>query len=146
MSNIKDLKVGETEYKIEKLYPLDRSEILFEINQIFQGGIEQYKGLDATNMGEVVAGVIDRMPPIESAALMKRIICLSVVQPSMKDGKEYDIHFQEFYEDQFALIPEILEFNTGGIILTLKKKFPIIEMFFQIFSSTKKKLMEELED
>lgn len=145
MSNIKDLKVGDTEYKIQKMYPLDRSEILFEINQILKGGIEKFKGLDAKNVSEMVAGVIDKMPPRESAALMKRIICLSVVQPSM-EGDGYDIQFQDYYEDQFALIPEILAFNTGGIIPVLKKKFQAIEEFFTAFLWAKKKLTAESEE
>lgn len=136
------MKIGKNEYVIEKMYPLDRSEILFEINQIINGGIEKFKGIDAKNISEVAAGVIDRMPPKESAALINRIICLSVKQPVM-DGDGYNIHFQEFYEDQFVLIPEILAFNTGGIISTLKKKFPVIEEFFTIFSWSNTKLMEE---
>lgn len=145
MSNLKDIKVGSTEYKIQKMYPIERSEIFFEIGQIFNGGVGKFKGLDSENLSEIVSGVIERMPPRESAALIKRIICDSIVQPEM-EGDGYNIHFQEFYEDQFALIPEILAFNTGGIIPILKKKFPIIETFFQIFSWSKAKLMEESSD
>jgi hypothetical protein len=143
MSNIKDIKIGKTDYKIQKLYPIDRSEVLFEIGQILNGGVEKFKGIDSQNISEMVSGVIDRMPPRESATLIKRLICLSVVQPSMDSEDGYNIHFQEFYEDQFVLIPEILAFNTGGIIPTLKKKFPIIGEFFQAFSWSKTKLMEE---
>ena len=141
MSNIKEIKIGETTYTIEKMYPIERSEILFEIGQIFGGGVEKFKGLDSKNLGEIVSGIIDRLPPRESAALMKRIICASVA--GMKEDDNYNIHFQEFYEDQFLLIPEILAFNTGGIISTLKKKFPAIGEFFQIFSSVKTGLTAE---
>ena len=144
MSNVKEIKIGSTDYIIEKMFPLDRSEVLFEINQIFNGGVEKYEGFNVQNLSKVVAGIIDRMPPRESAALMKRIICLSVA--GMNQDDNYNIHFQEFYEDQFLLIPEILAFNTGGIIPMLKKKFPIIEKFFQTFLSVKKELTEELEE
>lgn len=142
MSNIKEIKVGDTEYVIQKMYPIERSEILFEINQILNGGISKFKGIDIENISEMVSGIIDKMPPKESAALAKRIITESVVQPKM-EGENYNLHFQEFYEDQFVLIPEILAFNTGGIIPILKKKFPIIEDFFQVFSWSKTKLTAE---
>ncbi len=145
MSNIKDVRVGSTEYKIQKMYPIPRSEIFSEIGQIFNGGIEKFKGLDNENLGELLSGVIDRLPPRETAALIKKIITESVISPDMK-GNGYNIHFQEFYEDQVALIPEILAFNTKGIIHILKKKFPTIDEFFQVFSWTKTKLTEESSD
>ena len=144
MSYVKEIKIGKTDYIIEKMFPLDRSEILFEVGQILNGGVEKFKGLDSQNMSEMISGIIDRMPPRESAQLIKRIICLSVA--GIKEDEEYDIHFQKFYEDQFVLIPEILAFNTGGIIPILKKKYPIIGSFFQAFSSTKAKLTAASKD
>jgi hypothetical protein len=142
VSNIKEIKIGKVEYKIQKMYPIERSEIFFEIGQIFNGGIEKFRGMDAENIAEITTGVINRMRPRESAELIKRIITESVVFPAM-DADGYNVHFQEHYEDQFALIPAILKFNTGGIIPVLKKKYPIIEEFFKIFSWSQKKLTEE---
>lgn len=144
MSNIKKITLDGIEYTLEKMYPLQRGEIFFELAQVTDGAIEKFEGLNVSNISKMISGLIKKLEPKKTAELMKRIIQESVEFPDVSNDKNYDVHFQEYYEHHFVLIPEILSHNSSNWASSVKKKFPLIGKISKLFLKTRKTLTEEL--
>lgn len=128
----KQVKIGDTLYKIRELKASQRSIFLFRTNELlgesiasfvegFIGNIDQIAAV-----GQILNKLSKNTSPVILNQFIKDTILTCVISPkaASEDTDEgYELHFCEYYAHITALLWAIYHQNFGAIVQTLKKKY-----------------------